>query len=81
MADKQPAEKQSANKQPNEGEGNRTAARKYNKETTAFTRSHDTEKLAKEAREAREGAEGDALRRAEEKGRRRSRGEDPAVER
>ncbi|MEQ9811355.1 MAG: hypothetical protein RLO50_01130 [Azospirillaceae bacterium] len=67
--------------QQNEGEGNRTAARRYTKKTTEFAQSHDTEKLGKQARKAREGAQGDALRKAEEQGRRRSHGEDPAVER
>ena len=46
-------------KDRNQGEGNRDAARQYNRQTREFVQTHDTEKLAREAepdneREARE---------------------------
>jgi hypothetical protein len=63
----------------NEGEGNRTAAKQYNKETTQFAQSGAVDRRAKEAEQALDGAEGDALRRAEDEGRRHSHGEDPAL--
>ena len=60
----------------NEGEGNKTAAREYNRETTAFTRSGRVEGKAREAEQAIESAEADALRRAEREGKSHSHGED-----
>ena len=53
----------------NEGEGNRTAAREYNKDTRAFVKSGKVEDSAAKARAAVESAEADKLRKAEEKGR------------
>jgi hypothetical protein len=53
----------------NEGEGSRTAARRY--DAGAERAAHDTErtrKLAEEASKALEGPEGKALREAEQKG-------------
>lgn len=52
----------------NQGEGNRTAARRYNEKTREFIENADVEDLAKKARKALDGEEGDALKRAEEKG-------------
>lgn len=52
----------------NEGEGNRTAARHYNKDTRDFVESGKVEKSAKEARDAVEGKERKDLKRAEEQG-------------
>jgi Protein of unknown function (DUF2934) len=63
----------------NEGEGNRSAARAFNREQTAFARHEDVEAKAREAEKALEGAQGAQLRRAEEKGKTRSHGEDPAL--
>ena len=60
----------------NEGEGNKTAAREYNRDTTAFTRSGRVEGKAREAEQAIESAEADALRRAEREGKSHSHGED-----
>jgi hypothetical protein len=66
-------------KQRNEGEGNRTAARVYNKATKEFARSGKVEKQAKRAQEAIDGPQKAELERAEDAGRSKSRGEDPAV--
>lgn len=54
--------------QKNEGEGNRTAARRYNKDTEEFIDSGKVEKSAEKARRAVEGNEKDALKRAEKEG-------------
>jgi hypothetical protein len=62
--------------QRNEGEGNKTAAREYNKETTAFTKSGQVEGKAREAKQAVEGGEADTLRKAEREGKSHSHGED-----
>ena len=51
----------------NEGEGSRTAARRYNKATEAYARSGQVEPAAREAKEALDGAEGEELREAEER--------------
>ncbi|HWK46476.1 MAG TPA: hypothetical protein VNT30_17275 [Stellaceae bacterium] len=65
--------------QPNEGEGNRTAAREYNKDTRKFTESGQVEAKAREAQRAVDGPEAQELKRAEAEGRRHSHGEDPAL--
>jgi hypothetical protein len=62
--------------QRNEGEGNKTAAREYNRETTAFTKSGQVEGKAREAKEAIEGSDADKLRKAEREGKSHSHGED-----
>jgi hypothetical protein len=62
--------------QRNEGEGNKTAAREYNKETTEFAKSGQVEEKAREAKQAMEGKEGDELRKAEREGQSHSHGED-----
>lgn len=67
--------------QKNEGEGNRTAAREYNKDTTGFTKSGKVDQKAHEAETALEGAEGESLRAAEAKGKSHSHGEDPKLQR
>ncbi|MGH7033368.1 MAG: hypothetical protein ACREFL_06540 [Stellaceae bacterium] len=64
---------------PNEGEGNRTAARAYDAAQRKFVAEGKVEEKAREAEEAFVGAEGDALRRAEDEGKRRSKGEDPLL--
>ena len=66
-------------KQRNEGEGNRTAARVYNRATKEFARFGKVEEQAKRAEQAIEGPQRAELERAEEAGRSKSRGEDPAV--
>ena len=67
--------------QPNEGEGNRTAAREYNQAQQDFARSGKVEEKAKEARKSVEGVEADELRDAELVGKRHAAEEDPEVER
>ena len=61
-----------------QGEGNRTAARRYNEETTDFARSGRVEQAAREARPA--GAEeARDMERAEAEGKSHARGEDPLL--
>jgi hypothetical protein len=67
--------------QKNEGEGNKTAARRYNEATTDFTKSGQVEPKAQEAKKATEGKKRDALRKAEAEGRSHAKGEDPALKR
>ena len=67
---------QPADGQRNEGEGNKTAAREYNRETTAFAQSGQVEGKAREAKQAIEGDEADALRAAEREGKSHAHGED-----
>jgi hypothetical protein len=67
--------------QHNEGEGNYTAARKFDKEQTNFAKSGKVEQSAQDAARAVDGPEGEALRKAEAEGKRHSHGEDPAVKR
>jgi hypothetical protein len=62
--------------QRNEGEGNKTAAREYNRETTKFTKSGQVEAKAREAKQAMQGGESDAMRKAEREGKSHSHGED-----
>ena len=75
------AEKKKSKTQGNEGEGNRTAARRYNKAQQEFARSGKVEKKAQEARQASEGPEGAELREAELIGKRHIAEEDPEVKR
>ena len=55
----------------NEGEGNRTADRKYREDVRRHVESGASEDAAEEAQEALEGPEADELRRAEEEGKSR----------
>ena len=64
----------------NEGEGNKTAAREYNKAQRQFVESGKVEESAREA-EAALDTEQTELQRAEAIGKRHSHGEDPAVTR
>ena len=52
----------------NEGEGSRTAARRYNKDQQEFIESGKVDKAAQEAKEAIEGDEAEELQEAEEEG-------------
>jgi hypothetical protein len=70
-----------ARKNRNEGEGNRTAARRYNKAQQDFVRSGKVEEKAREAAQAVDGPEGKALREAELIGKRHAAEEDPEVKR
>jgi hypothetical protein len=67
--------------QPNEGEGNHTAARRFNRDEQAFVRSGKVEKKAREAAKALDGDEKHELARAEHDGKRHVHEEDPAVKR
>ena len=53
----------------NEGEGSRSAARAYNKDTRDFIKSGKVEQSAEKARDAVEGNQADELEKAEDKGR------------
>ena len=65
--------------QANEGEGNRTAAKAYNKGVRDFEKTGQVEKKAREAADALDGPEAAELKKAEEAGRKHSHGEDPAL--
>ena len=58
--------------QPNEGEGNKTAARRYNEGVAKTVQSGHVEEKAREAKAALEGPEGDELRRAEKEAKARA---------
>jgi hypothetical protein len=63
----------------NEGEGNKTAARAYNRRATAHAKTGRARKAAHKAMRAIESPEGTALREAEIKGKSAARGEDPKL--
>ena len=63
---------------PNEGEGDKTAARQYNEGQQRFAQSGKVGR-AREAEEALDGPEKEAFQQAEAVGKRHSAGEDPAV--
>ena len=65
--------------QRNEGEGNKTAAREYNKRATAFAKTGRARKAAHKAEAAIDTPEGTAMREAEIKGKSAARGEDPKL--
>jgi hypothetical protein len=65
--------------QANEGEGNRTAAKAYNKGVQDFEKTGQVEKKAREAADALDGPEAAELKKAEEIGKKHSHGEDPAL--
>jgi hypothetical protein len=67
--------------QKNEGEGNRTAAKAYNKGVQDFVKSGRVDKAAKEAEKAVEGAEREELDAAEREGKSHAREFDPEEER
>jgi hypothetical protein len=74
------ADKQNpAGNSPNEGEGNKTAARQYNEAQQRFTQSGKVEEKAREAEKALDGPEKEALQQAEAVGKSHGAGEDPAV--
>jgi hypothetical protein len=64
---------------PNEGEGNKTAAREYNEAQRRFAQSGKVEEKAREAEKALDGPEKEALRQAEAVGKRHGAGEGPAI--
>jgi hypothetical protein len=66
-----------SSKSPNEGEGNRTAARQYNEATREFVKSGKVDQQAEPARRAVEGSERAELEKAEKAGRDRMKEERP----
>lgn len=71
--EKQPDER----RQKNEGEGNRTAARAYNKETKEFVDEGRVDKAAEDARTAMEGGEREGLEEARKEARSHAKEHDP----
>lgn len=67
------------NEGANEGEGNRTADRQYREGVKDHVQHHDVQGDAQRAGDAVDGPEGEELRRAEEEGKRHSKGEDPKL--
>lgn len=65
--------------QRNEGEGNKTAAKEYNKAATEHAQSGKSEKAAQDAVRAMDTPEGTAMREAEIKGKSAAKGEDPKL--
>jgi hypothetical protein len=63
----------------NQGEGNKTAAREYNRDATEHARSGKSEPAAKDAQAAVEADESGELQRAEDEGRRHIAEEDPEL--
>ncbi len=63
----------------NEGEGNKSADRRYREGVQRTVKSRQVEKKAQEAERALDSIYGDELREAEKEGRKHSHGEDPAV--
>jgi len=59
--------------QRNEGEGNKTAARRFNKKEREFVKSGKVEQAAEEAKRAVEGSEAEALKQAEREGLKKAR--------
>ena len=66
-------------RQRNEGEGNRTAAREYNRATQEFIKSGRVESAAEKAKQALAGSEGEKLKRAEAEGRSRAKAHDSGM--
>jgi hypothetical protein len=67
--------------QRNEGEGNRTAARRYNKDQQEFVKSGRVEKAARDAEQAMRGKEREELERASKEGAKRAKDHDPEEQR
>lgn len=65
--------------QRNEGEGNKTAAKEYNKAATQHAKSGRSEAAAQDAVRAMDTPEGTAMREAEIKGKSAAKGEDPQL--
>lgn len=64
----------------NQGEGNRTAAEKYNKDQHQFVDDHDLDEIIRNANEL-DDDDLEEVEQAENVGRSRSKGEDPAITR
>jgi hypothetical protein len=63
----------------NQGEGNKTAAREYNREATEHAKSGKVDEAAREAEDALGGDEARELRKAEEEGKAHIAEEDPEL--
>jgi hypothetical protein len=72
---------QASSGQANEGEGNRTAAKQYEKAQREFVQSGNVDRKAREAEQAIDGDEAKALERAEAEGMRHVAEEDPEIKR
>ncbi len=70
--DPQETERASEAGDANEGEGNRTAARRYDAGVAETVASGKVDEAARQAEEALDGPEGDALREAEKEGKQRA---------
>ena len=57
----------------NQGEGNRAADKRYRKKSRDFAQSGEVSEAAEKARDAVDGEEQDALKRAEEAGKKKAR--------
>jgi hypothetical protein len=75
------ADEATGSTQANEGEGNRTATRAYNRKARQFAETGPVEAQARKAKADLDGPEGAELREAELVGKRHSHGEDPAIRR
>lgn len=71
----------SEDREDNQGEGNVTAAKAYNKKTQDFVETENVEGYARDAAKALDSEEGKVLRDAEEQARKKAREEDPQVKR
>jgi hypothetical protein len=78
---REPDRQSSETQGENQGEGNRTAAREYDRAQEEFAKSGKVEQAARSAERALDTKEAKELKKAEELGRRHSHGEDPAVKR
>lgn len=67
--------------QKNEGEGNWTAARAYDRDQKRFAEQGKVDEAARDAARAVTGPEGEKLRQAEKTGKSHAKGEDPALKR
>ena len=67
--------------QKNQGEGNWTAARAYDRDQKRFAEQGKVDDAARDAARAVGGAEGEKLREAEKTGKSHAKGEDPALKR
>jgi hypothetical protein len=68
--DAKPTTEQDRQTTENEGEGSRSAARRYNEGVEEYVKSGRVEEAAEKAEDAVDGPEGEELRRAEEEGKR-----------
>jgi hypothetical protein len=75
------AEKHDGKYGPNQGEGNRDAANRYDDAATRHAREHDIKREAEDAERDLDGGKAKELKQAESIGKRHAKGEDPALRR